>query len=51
MPEFVKNYWAWITHTVKEIEDRIKLIKTIIKLFEFGEDIKRIKCMSQIYIG
>ena len=50
VPEFVKTYRAWIPHTVQEIEDRVKLIKTIIKYFEFGEDIKRIKYMSQSYI-
>ena len=51
VPEFVKTYRVWIPHTVQEIEDRVRLIKTIIKHIEFGEDIKLIKCMSQSYIG
>ena len=51
VPELVKTYKVWIPHTVQEIEDRVRLIKTIIKYIEFGEYIKRIKCMSQSYIG
>lgn len=31
VPEFVKTYKAWIPQTAQEIEDRVRLIKTIKK--------------------
>ena len=31
VPEFVKAYRAWIPLTAQEIEERVRLIKTIIK--------------------
>ncbi len=47
LPQLMETYGAWIPHTAQEIEDRVKMIKTIIKQMEFAEVIKRIKFMSQ----
>jgi hypothetical protein len=46
MPEQLETYRAWIPHSAQEIEDRIKSIKTIVKLMEFAEVIKPIMFMS-----
>ena len=43
----MQNFRAWIPNTVLEIEDRVRMIKTIIKYMEFAEEIKQIKLVPQ----
>jgi hypothetical protein len=46
VPKLLETFRAWIPHSAQEIEDRIKLIETIIKQIEFAETIKPIMFMS-----